>query len=621
MAERRKAKVPSKAELLLQVQQLRDRLAKSETALRVSEHEAQPSAEPEERLAGLLDGAPVLLWAADPEGRILQAQGGLPAREGVSTRELVGSNIETLTAEPTEVRIHLRRAMDGELVEAVTQLRSGAFWETHYSPLPDDDGTVIGVLGISTDISERTAAVQALRESEQRYRELVEMSPDAILVVTKGRVVFANAAAADMLGLYGPVHLVGKTIRKILPPDALEGLGRLRGERGGAGARGSSLEAVVQRPDGQQVHVELRAVAIRYGGARSTQLVLRDISERKRQEAVIRESNELLTRMFANTHVAMAYLRPDLTIVSVNATFGKLDGRDPDFFAGRRYFDLFPGPAKQKAFEHVVTSGEPYVAYQEPVEQAGATRTDRSYWDWSLMPVEDAQGAVEGLILSYIDVTRRVELERAVAEIGERERRRIGQDLHDTLGQDLTGAAFLARALQRKLARQDAPEAEEANAIVDQLNATIALARRLSRGLRPVELEPDGLMSALESLAADTRDMFGLQCHFRCSQPVLLADSETASQLYRIAQEAVNNATKHASASAIDLSLWVQDGRIWLAVADDGVGIEDRQSDAEGMGLHIMHYRARAVGGTLSVRSTRGEGTTITCSLPQSEHS
>jgi two-component system sensor kinase FixL len=224
------------------------------------------------------------------------------------------------------------------------------------------------------------------------------------------------------------------------------------------------------------------------------------------------------------------------------------------------------------------------------------------------------------------DVSDRRRLEREILEVSERERRRIGQDLHDDLGQLLTGLGFMTQSLERRLHEHGLPEAADAREICELVTQAKSHATALSRGLQPVHARPDGLMVALHQLCALTEQMFRVHCSFHCPAQMLLADTAAASHLYRIAQEAVNNAIKHGKADHIDITLShtrdevtasTAEDVVHLVIEDDGVGLASSALQGPGMGLHIMQYRAASIGATVIVRRRRRHsGTCVTCSIP-----
>jgi len=224
----------------------------------------------------------------------------------------------------------------------------------------------------------------------------------------------------------------------------------------------------------------------------------------------------------------------------------------------------------------------------------------------------------EGVLVSSAirDISERKRLEKTVLEISEREQRRIGQDLHDGLGQHLTGIAFMAKVQEQRLVERHSPEAADATKIVQLVNDAILKTRELARGLLPVVSDAHGLMSALQLYANEIEDLFGISCRFQCQDAVLIHDAPMATHLYHIAQEAVNNAIKHGHARNILIRLFAGQREGTLVVKDDGVGIERPLGPHTGVGLHIMNYRAGMIGGNLEVRREQPRGTVVTCRFP-----
>ena len=222
--------------------------------------------------------------------------------------------------------------------------------------------------------------------------------------------------------------------------------------------------------------------------------------------------------------------------------------------------------------------------------------------------------------MTGIDVTERQRLQKTILEISSREQRRIGQDLHDGLGQHLTGIAFMSKVLQQKLAESALPESADAEKILKLVNVAVSKSRELARGLLPVMSETHGLMSGLKQLASEIEDLFRISCRFDCDDQVLIGDVNVATHLYHIAQEAVNNAIKHGKAKHVIIRLSSFKNGCTLTISDDGVGISDVPASDNGMGLHIMRYRASMIGGTLQVGRTPLGGTSIDCAFPVKDH-
>jgi PAS domain S-box-containing protein len=213
------------------------------------------------------------------------------------------------------------------------------------------------------------------------------------------------------------------------------------------------------------------------------------------------------------------------------------------------------------------------------------------------------------------EISRRRRLEKEVLDISEREQRRIGRELHDSLGQQLTGIAIISKVLEQKLHRQSLKEAASAKEIAQLVNEAISQTRQLSRGLHPVSLEEDGLMSALQALAATTQNVFGVTCDFRCDSPVLVKDPSAAMHLYRIAQEAVTNAIRHGATKRILLEMSANHDGASLVIENDGRDFPAKLPKSKGIGLQVMSYRAEMIGGALDVQPRAGGGTKVTCTF------
>jgi signal transduction histidine kinase len=211
------------------------------------------------------------------------------------------------------------------------------------------------------------------------------------------------------------------------------------------------------------------------------------------------------------------------------------------------------------------------------------------------------------------EISRRERLEQEILDISEREKRRIGQDLHDTLCQELTAAAFMLQTTAKKLEEKKASESKEVGEAAKIVNANVGLARDLARGLHPVEISASGLSTALSELAFLTSTE--VPCRFEAPRPVRIRDQNVALVLYRIAQEAVKNSAKHAKAEAIVISLQRNRHGIELTIADNGDGLHAKKN-VKGMGLHLMEYRARNLGGTLRVEPNSPKGTRVICTVP-----
>ena len=209
-----------------------------------------------------------------------------------------------------------------------------------------------------------------------------------------------------------------------------------------------------------------------------------------------------------------------------------------------------------------------------------------------------------------LDISEQQQLQREILEIPVSEQRRIGQELHDGLGQQLTGLGLLATSLVNKASK---PEFELATRLAAGLQEAISQVRALSRGLMPVDIDSEGFTNSLENLVANIRAQSDIEIVLQIGQRIRVSDSSTALHLYRITQEAINNAIKHARARRINVEIGIHEGRGYLSVADDGIGFARSIEKIQGLGLRIMKHRCSLIDANCTIESSHAEGTRIKC--------
>jgi PAS domain S-box-containing protein len=307
----------------------------------------------------------------------------------------------------------------------------------------------------------------------------------------------------------------------------------------------------------------------------------------------------------------------DRRIVRSNRSFEHLTGYAFEEIKGKRYEDIFP-PVEEieeikRSFVKLIENGVNHQNEHHLLIKKGTPR----FIAWSNTILRDEQGKTDFIISTGIDITERKRLETEILEISEREQRRIGQDLHDGLGQQLTGIELLSRVLEQQLAKKNKSAAEQASKIASHVRDAIAETRFLARGLFPVELDSSGLMSALQELVENTKKISHIKCSLECTHPVSIEDYSVATHLYRIAQEALNNAVKHAKALHIVIILKQDDQKLLLIVENDGSPFPKDKDLKEGMGLRIMNFRASSIGASLEIQKGLDNKTRVVCTLKQ----
>jgi|SRR5579871_4059007 len=214
------------------------------------------------------------------------------------------------------------------------------------------------------------------------------------------------------------------------------------------------------------------------------------------------------------------------------------------------------------------------------------------------------------------EIAERERLQNLLLQASEKEQRRIGQDLHDGLGQHLAGTAIAGQVLREKLERRSLDEARDAAKVVQLIEEGVSLTRRSAKGLYPVDMQAEGLMLALEEFALTTTRLFDVNCRFLCESPVLVGSPTAAEHIFRIAQEATRNAIQHGGAGNIDIELNTLEEGHELRIADDGRGLPSIIPANGGLGLRIMAQRAQTIGAEFQVTVGPECGTIVICRLP-----
>ncbi|PLX68560.1 MAG: hypothetical protein C0603_05250 [Denitrovibrio sp.] len=243
--------------------------------------------------------------------------------------------------------------------------------------------------------------------------------------------------------------------------------------------------------------------------------------------------------------------------------------------------------------------------------QSGEVKAGKMLFFIMTYPVLDESGEFIGLVQVIRDITEQKYLEREILDISTRERKEIGNELHDGLGQILTGISFMANALNSKLKNEVTQIAPIVNNIEYQSKKALAMMRGIINGLCPVNEDPRGLMSALERMANDVTSIYGISCEYNCLESVSIDNYEISNNLFFIAQESVSNAVKHSKCKSITICLKKQRDKFHMEIKDDGIGLPEEPISSFCRGLKIMKYRASIIGADIEYVSVKGEGTSI----------
>ncbi len=615
----------------------------------------------ESELRAAFDNFPFDFWIRDKNGVCIM-------QNSVSVKNWggnLGNRTEQTKISAETLKLWLennRRAFAGEVVRGdVEILHDGATRHLHNIVAPIRVGKEVrGILGFNIDITERKRAEAALKVSELKYRRLYESITDAVVTVSmSGQIREFNPAYSKMLG-YSGEELLQLKYEDVTPEkwhDCESAIVRQQVLR-----RGFSdvYQKEYRRKDGTIFPVELRTLLIKDEAGRPTGMwaIIRDITKRRRAEEALRESEERLAVLVKTAPAGIAIHGSDGRLLSVNDTGRKLLGITKANAKGKGLSD--------PAWQFVRADGSRMPMSEFPVAIVLARKAPlRSYicgiehggrhavtWVWvNAMPLLAENGSVAEVVVAFMDITERkqaeaalrqlnetleqrvaergaklsaanVELKREIAgrkrleqrivEIAEQERRRFGLELHDDICQRLAGAAMMSRSLSADLRTADPATAARVQSISTILKETLRTTRELARGLHPGEFDSVGLVSELRALAAQTT--LSVPCKLQCPRAVSIPGKDAALQLFRIAQEAVSNALKHAGARTIVIDLQKRRAGISLTVADDGKGLSEKPGD--GLGMRSMMHRAQMIGAKFQLKRNPGGGTRVVCILP-----
>jgi two-component system CheB/CheR fusion protein len=627
------------------------------TARRRAESDLRAS---EERLQRMVNVAHVGVMTFDRAGVIRHANDALLEMLGYNRDEFEKQTMTWRDFTPPE---HMAASM--KIMEQLRETGRGGPYEKEYFR---KDGTrkwmmFVGAdLGDGTavkyaiDISDRKRAEEAQRASEERVRTISDNVPQLIWTNdAEGRANYFNKRWFEYSGLsYDESYGLGWQAM-VHPEDAPAAVERWKQ----ALAKGEVFDAEyrLRGADGEYRWFIGRNVPLKHGdaGIFSWFGSATDINELKEAEKALRSTEERFRLLVEGAKdYAMFLLDLDNRITFWSNGAQRVFGWTEAEAVGQTGALIFiPEDIKKGAVEEEIAIA---MNKGRAPDRRWHLRKDgsRIWVDGVMTRIDDANGAPRGLAKIARDATdlreaedelrhardemeqrviertqdllatntelertmaQRQQLERELLAISEREKRRIGEDLHDMVCQELTATALYLKSSAKQLTKECPPASATLDEAAQTVNRNVVVARELARGLQAVELTASGLKNALRDLAAHASENRGIKCHFKAARGVRVPDDAVALHLYRIAQEAVTNAVKHSGAKNLLISLDRNPTHTCVSVSDDGKGFVMKKR-GKGLGLHMMRYRANALGGELKVQRRRTGGMEITCVIP-----
>ena len=511
---------------------------------------------------------------------------------------------------------------------------------------------------LQAEIAERQKTARDLAEKAR----LLDLTHDAVIVRDlEGRITYWNRGAEEVYG-WSSEEAMGEICDSLFQTEYPGAAEEMTKELHRSGRWTGEL--IHSRRDGRRITVLARKTLDRdsEGNPASVLQNITDISERKQIEEALRESGERFRFMAESMPQKIFTVNPDGGVDYLNRQWKEYTGLPSDKMQGWGWASfIHPDDLEEnvRRWKESMATGDNFELehrlrrkdgkYRWHLSRAYAMRDaagDIVLWIGSSTDIDDMMRAqeelmeaeaqladravhLEGLVFErteelvsahsrlLLETEERKRLETAIADAIENERERLGRELHDGLLQELTGISMMMHVLAQKLTLPAPVHAKEAERLCKFLESAHGNVRDLSKDFYPVELKQHGLLMALKGVAQRTQAQFGVSCVVQAKKSSMPNLSEpTAVQLFRIAQEAVQNAVKHAHAKSILIRLGKSKGVWALTVRDDGVGLPDSAPETEGIGLRIMQYRAQMIEGTLRVGNAEGGGTQVSCSIP-----
>jgi PAS domain S-box-containing protein len=581
-------------------------------------------------LLATIESLPFDFFALDRGGRYFLQNSTSRKRSG----DVTGHSLEELNVDPESKALWLecnRKAQSGQLVEEELELTFAGQRRTYQNIVNPIrlHGEIAGIAGIAIDVTQQKRARQELQQArdelEQRVvertaeleatnRELQAMYEgmvDGVLIVDRDtlEILRTNTSMCRLLG-YREDELLEMSLERIQPDASAPGIVSAIRRCWEEGA-----DCVSDVPclccDGTSRFGDVSASQFVYQGRECLAVFFHDSTARRQAQEALQESERRLRALVEQAADVIGVFDRTGRFRSINQRGCKLMGYTEEEFTQLDVFMLSPKMPRERIeqlIQSVCDSDEPITL------ETLAQRKDGTF-----LPLEIRVGRLqvsnEILLLGIArDISERKQLEREVLTATTREQRRIGQEIHDGIGQQLTGLSFLAHSLERSTQWRSEHEAKTAGDIARGLQEAARVVHGIVRGVLPLNLSNVDLPAALQALGQQIEERFHRECKYRGVQSVSL-DEETMTQLYFIAQEAATNAAKHARPQQIEIQLEATNDRVVLTVLDDGSGIPDTESRRPGAGLQIMEYRADLIGGQLRIERMAAGGSQVRCEV------
>jgi len=580
----------------------------------------------------------------DREGTVQYVNPAFEGETGYTREEVVGKTLRVLKSGVHDVAffgslrktilsgrvfraVFVSRKKDGELIHEQTTI----------TPIVDAQGNITHFVSTAKNITENVRAEQALRESEERFRDLFESTHDLIQAVTPdGRFLYVNRAWREALG-YTEKEVARLTLHQVIHAESLAKCGAAM-QQLLAGEKTDRIETVFVTKQGKSINVE-GGIYCKYeqGSPVSISCILRDITDRKEAEETLRASEKHFRDILEEARFLVVILNLEGKIVFTNDYLLELTGWQSSEVLGQDWFKkLVPQRSRKDVMSAFLSGIKTGVFPVHNVSEIVTRRRKLRVIAWNDIILHDAEGNVVAVTKIGGDITERKRAEDQLKVLHQRlhllatkletsreeERIRIAREVHDVLGQELTGLSFDVSSVERTLLQTTKgyplPSLiNKVKSISSRLQSTIQEVQHIATELRPDAVEARGLHKLLRSYAEEFQTRTSIHCKLNITPRIVDLDKERSTAIFRIFQESLTNVARHARANEVNVWLRKKGDCMVLSVRDNGRGIRKNEvADNRSLGLMGMSERALLFGGQVRIHGSEGTGTSIIVRIP-----
>lgn len=599
----------------------------------------------EERFRTLVEATSDWIWEVDKNGVYTYASPKVKDLLGYDPEEVIGKTPFDLMP-PEEAK-----RMAGWFRDVIKSQKSFAglentnlhkdgrsiVLETSGVPIFDSNGNLSGYHGIDRNITDRKKAEEVLRGSEEKYRSLVDGTNDAIITVDlNGNITSWNKAARKMMG-YDKKEVMGKPIAMLAPEE-------IRDEQKTVIMKVKEVgfikdyETIRVTKRGVRIPVELSLNAMKDNGGVIVGIsgIIKDITERKRAEKALLESEERNRQLIDSAQYAIYTIKPDGKIVTLNPAWETITGLPREEWIGKSFALLVHPDDISSVMEHFQLA----VKGKKPPDYEARFITSSSEYRlgrFSIFP-QFKDGKVSSISGIAYDITERKQAEEKLKKsyeqlrnlsahlqiAREEERTLIAREIHDELSQVLTAVKIELAVVGGKITKADDKESrlrlsKEIKYLLKLIDNTLQSVRNIIQDLKPEILDQFGVQEAMEWYIKEYQTRTGIKCETNLDMENTRLDKNRSIAVFRIFQESLTNIARHARANRVKINLTEESGNLLLTIKDNGKGIREEQiSDSKSIGLIGMRERALFLGGELEIQGVQGKGSTVMLKLPLS---